>query len=108
MPPLHGLGYRLVRCASLTGEKIGKAHGEREYGVGGVGEPGGWEDRSAAEIDVARAVETEVGRDDAIVGRGRHAHSSHVVIAVVAAIEERGIAVDECRVGFDLGDGCEG
>jgi len=31
-----------------------------------------------------------------------------VVIAVVTAIEERGIAVDECRVGFDLGDGCEG
>src|SRR5580698_3589701 len=88
MPPLHGLGYRLVRCASLTGKKICKANCECKHGVSGVGEAGRREDRAAADIDVARAVEKKVGSDDAIGGRCGHAHPAHVVIAVVATIEE--------------------
>ena len=62
------LGYRLVRCSSLTREKICKADGECEYRVGGVGEAGGRKDGSAADVDVARAVEEQVGRDHAVAG----------------------------------------
>src|ERR1700741_1796618 len=108
MPPLHGLGYRLVRWSSLPGETICKAHCEREDGVGGVGEAGGREDRAAADVDVARAVEKKVGGHDAVGGRGRHAHAAHVVIAVVAAVEEGCVVVDECGVGLEFGYGREG
>src|SRR5260370_7377396 len=63
-----------------------------------VREARGREDRAAADINVIDAVEAQVGIDDAGSRRGGHAHSSHVVVAVVATAEKIGATGDEIGV----------
>src|SRR5260370_6139865 len=72
-----------------------------------VREAGGREDRAAADISVIDAVEAQVGIDDGGSRRGGHAHSSHVVVAVVATAEKIGAAGDEIGVRDNPGEASE-
>ena len=70
---------------------VGKSYSQCQKGMSGVRETGGGKYRTAADINIARPKQQQVWIDDTVSGRCCHAHSTHVVIAVVALRDKRGI-----------------